>query len=253
MPGSIQSVERAAAVLHLLGTASGPMALADLALALDLAKPTVHGLVRTLVGVGFVDQDSATGRYLLGEGLTVLSRGGLDPHELRSRSMNWADRLAARTGLEVQLAVPGDGAAEIVHHVFRPDDTPQRLRTGEHHPLHATALGLVLLAHVAAAPDLRALTLTAYTSATPTDLDRLTATVGAVRVLGHATEDGEHRPDTAAIAAPIRHRGGLGVAALAVLGPRERVLDAAGEPRRGLLQQTLDAAHAVSVALDERP
>lgn len=253
MPGSIQSIERAAAVLHLLGTAPGPLSLAEVTGALGLAKPTVHGIIRTLCTVGFVDQDAGTGRYLLGDGLTSLNRGGLDRHELRSRAMNWGDRLAARTGLEVQLGMPVDGAVEIVHHVFRPDDSSQRLRTGERQPLHATALGLVLLAHVASAPALQSLTLQAYTSATLTDPRLLADRVATTRVAGHAIEAGEHHPDVAAVAAPVRHRGGLGVAALAVVGPRERVLSGTGRPLRGLIEQTLEAAHAISVRLDEDP
>ena len=63
MPGPIQSIERAAAVLRLLARGSGPMAVGEIAAALDLAKPTAHGILRTLLGVGFVDQDPATGRY----------------------------------------------------------------------------------------------------------------------------------------------------------------------------------------------
>lgn len=251
MPGSIQSIERAADVLRLLGTASRPLALGELALALELPKPTVHGIVRTLCGVGFASQDISTGRYLLGTGLSSLIRGGLDPHELRSRAMGWADRLAAYSGLEVQLAMPVEGCAEIVHHVFRPDDSPQLLRTGERHPLHATALGHVLLAHVAAAPSLSALSLEAFTSATVTDPRILTTRVADVRRAGHAVEVGEHRPGVAAIAAPIRHRGRLGVAALAVCGPRDRVLDASGRPLAGHLEMVLEAAAAVSTSLEE--
>ena len=45
VPGSIQSIERAAAVLRLLGTAAGPLGLAEMARSLDLAKPTTHGIL----------------------------------------------------------------------------------------------------------------------------------------------------------------------------------------------------------------
>lgn len=253
VPGPIQSIERAAAVLQLLSTAPRPLALAELTLALGLPKGTVHGIVRTLCGVGFVDQDGRTGRYRIGEGLTMLGRGGIDPNELRARSMNWADTLAARTGLEVQIAMPIDGMAEVVHHVFRPDDSHQRLRVGERQPLHATALGHVLLACVASAPPARSLTLTRYTSATLTRHEELAERISRVRVHGSATENGEHRPGIAALAAPIRHHAGLGVAALAVVGPQERVVDAAGRPRRRLLEQTMEAASAIITGLEDTP
>src|SRR3954464_14877375 len=81
MPGTIQSIERAAAVLRLLGGAGRPLALAEVAAPLDLPRPTVHGILRTLRDVGFVEQDRDTGRYSLGSGLRRLN-GGWDRHEL---------------------------------------------------------------------------------------------------------------------------------------------------------------------------
>ena len=61
MPGTIQSVERAAAILRLLAGGSRRLRLGDLAQTLGLAKPTAHGLLRTLQQEGFVEQDPATG------------------------------------------------------------------------------------------------------------------------------------------------------------------------------------------------
>ena len=145
MPGSIQSIERAAAVLRLLGGAGRPLALVEVAAPLDLPRPTAHGILRTLRDVGFVDQDRDTGRYSLGAGLRQL-HGGWDGHELRSRAMNWADSLAGSSGHEVLLGMPassgsGTAGAEVVHHVSGPTARRQRLRTGQVLPLHASAVG----------------------------------------------------------------------------------------------------------------
>jgi len=251
MPGSIQSIERAAAVLHLLGASSEPMGLGEIAVSLGLAKPTAHGIVRTLCDVGFVAQDRMSGRYALGRGLGEVGTGGVDPHELRSRAMNWTDRLAARTGLTVHLGVLEGAAVHLVHHVFRPDDSAQRLRTGEHQPLHATALGKVLLAFTPGARPLQTLPLDEYTTRTRTDLASLTDEIDTVRRDGHAVDVGEREADVAGIAAPVRRRSGLTVGALGVLGRRDQVLSTSGTPRRRLLEHTLAAARAVSVQLEE--
>ncbi len=111
------------------------------------AKGTAHGILRTLQRVEFVEQDQATGRYRLGAALLHLGTSYLDANELRSRSINWADTLAARSGQEVRIGMHLDGAVLVVHHVFRPDDTMQTLGIGAMLPLHATALGKVLLAY----------------------------------------------------------------------------------------------------------
>jgi len=56
MPGTIQSIERAVAVLRVLGGADRALGLNELATALNLPRPTAHGIVRTLYTVGLVDQ-----------------------------------------------------------------------------------------------------------------------------------------------------------------------------------------------------
>lgn len=245
MPGSIQSIERAAAVLRMLGAAAAPVALSDIARALDLPKATVHGIVTTLCSLGFVAQDASTGRYLLGEGLSTL-RAGTDPHELRSAAMNWSDQLAARTGLEVHVGVPSPEGVLLVHHVFRPDDSVQALRIGETQPLHATALGKVLLAHVAGTQGVASLTLDRYTVRTCVDPVALVRQLEHVRSVGHAVEGGELEAATASIAAPVRRIGGLAVGAIAVVGPFDRLLSPRGEPQRALVEHTVAAARSVT-------
>jgi DNA-binding IclR family transcriptional regulator len=143
----VQSVERAAAILQVLAVEDAPTSLGQLPAALGLAKATTHGLVQTLRDVGFVDQDAASGGYLIGTGLLELRNCSVDPNEVRSRALNWTDSLAARSGQAAQVAVFASGEVLIVHHVFRPDATVQRVQTGSTHPLHATALGKVLLAY----------------------------------------------------------------------------------------------------------
>jgi len=62
----IQSIERAAAILRLLSGRSRRLGVAQLAGELELPKATVHGILRTLAGVGFVEQDAETGKYAAG-------------------------------------------------------------------------------------------------------------------------------------------------------------------------------------------
>ena len=95
MPGSIQSIERAAAILRLLSGRSRRLGVGELAGELGLPKGTVHGILRTLQNVGFVEQDSESGKYHLGAALLHMGSSYLDGNELRTRALNWADSLAA--------------------------------------------------------------------------------------------------------------------------------------------------------------
>ena len=242
MPGTVQSIERAAVLLHAIAQAGGQMGVTELAGAVDLPKTTTHGLLRTLLSVGFVEQDPRTGRYSLGAGLLGLGTHYLDANELRSRASNWADSLAARSGCAVRLGTPAGLQVVVVHHVFRPDDSPQEMEVGALLPAHATAVGKVLLAsRPAVARSLTDVPLDALTPRTVVDPAALLAELQATRARGWAEQRGEYRLGVAGIAAPVHGPGGLVVGALGISGPVEE-LDAPGA--RGELRAMVLAAAA---------
>jgi DNA-binding IclR family transcriptional regulator len=244
VPGSVQSIERAAAILRLLASSSGRLGIGEISRSLDLAKGTTHGILRTLQNVGFVEQDTDSGKYRLGAALLHLGTSYLDVNELRSRSINWADPLAARSGEAVRIGTFLDGKVLVVHHVFRPDDTFQTLDVGSLLPLHACAMGKVLLAYNADAA--RAVQLEPFTRRTLTRPDDLARALASVRERGWAFDVEELTPGEAGIAAPIRGYGGLVVGAIGVSGVVERLCDSRGRPDATLVSYVREAARAVS-------
>lgn len=248
MPGTIQSVERAAALVRHLASRHEPVALADLALSVGLAKPTVHGLLRTLVDVGFVEQDDLTGGYRLAPEVLTLGYERIGSDELRSSAINWADALAARTGLAVRLAIVSRGEALVAHHVFRPDAVvDQRLETGSRVPLHATAVGKVLLAFdPSATRGLERVGLEPFTYRTMTDVPALLRHLADVRDQGVAVALEELAPGVAEVAAPVRDRSGHVVAAVGVVGGVEDVCDARHRPRAVVAQEVVAAGRWIS-------
>jgi DNA-binding IclR family transcriptional regulator len=250
VPGTVQSIERAAAILRLLAGGAQRLSLGEIARALDLAKPTTHGILRTLRQVGFVEQDRVSGHYQLGAALLRLGSSYLDINELRSRSINWADPLAARSGEAVRIGTVLDGQVLVVHHVFRPDDTFQTLDVGSLLPMHATALGKALLAYRAAGtspePVLDRLVLDRFTTRTIVTPQALAAALRQVREAGWSTEIEEFMSGEAAVAAPIRGYGGLVVGAIGISGHVERICDSHYRPRPHLVTNVRDAARAVS-------
>ena len=248
MPGTVQSIERAAAILRVLAGGPGRLGLGEIARSLDLAKGTTHGILRTLQLIGFVEQDRVSGRYQLGAALLHLGTSYLDINELRSRSINWADPLAARSGEAVRIGTVLEGRVLVVHHVFRPDDTFQTLDIGTLLPLHATALGKVLLAYRSGgiAPAAR---LEVFTRKTVVAPGALATALDQVREHGWAVEVEELTLGQAAVAAPIRGYGGLVVGAIGVSGLVERICDGRYRARPHLVTAVRDAARAVSRAL----
>ncbi|NNH71128.1 IclR family transcriptional regulator [Nocardia uniformis] len=252
MPGPVQSIERAGAIIQLLARGYGGLGIGDIANSLDLAKGTVHGIVRTLQAIGFVEQDHSGGKYRIGPALRQLGTGYLDANELRSRAINWADALAARSGEAVRIGTAQQDSVLVVHHVFRPDDTPQTLDVGALLPLHACALGKVLLAYDSdLTARIRAGKLESLTRRTMIRPELLSRSLTEVRDNGWAGEYGELVPGEASIAAPIRSHGGLTVGAIGISGPAERLFPTGIHANPTLLDYVRDAARAVSRDLVE--
>ena len=252
MPKPIQSIERAAAILRLL-SGRRRLGVVDLSGELGLPKGTVHGILRTLHEVGFVEQDPESGKYQLGAALLHMGSSYLDGNELRTRALNWSDALAARSKESVRIGTLHEGQVLVVHHVFRPDDTFQALEVGALLPAHATAMGKILLAdHRYVAVALAEEGLAPITPATITDADRLLAELAEVRERGWAVDVGELMDGEASLAAPIDDRRGVTMGAMSISGPVTRLF-ARGRPREELVSHVRDAARAVSRELGAIP
>ena len=251
VPSTIQSIERAAAILRLLSGRNRRLGVAQIAGELELPKGTVHGILRTLAAVGFVEQDEETGRYRLGAALLHMGSSYLDGNELRTRALNWSDSLAARSGESVRIGTLHETRVLVVHHVFRPDDSMQALEVGALLPAHATALGKVLLAAsryvVGELGDL-----TRYTATTIIDRAALEAELDVVGERGWAADVEELMGGVVSIAAPIQDRRGVTVGAIGISGPIERLCDGSG-PRSELISYVREAARAVSRDLGAIP
>ena len=253
MPKPIQSIERASAILRLLSGRTRRLSLVELAGELGLPKGTVYGILRTLLSVGFVEQDPESGKYRVGAALLHMGSSYLDGNELRARALNWADWLAVRTNESVRIGTMHDGQVLVVHHVFHPDDSPQTMEVGALLPAHATAMGKALLAHhpyLAAALSKRVLV--RFTVATITDPQQLTAELERVRDDGWAADREELVQGEISYAAPIRDRLGVVVGAISIRGPIERLCQRS-QPRSDLVSYVRDGARTISRDLGAVP
>jgi DNA-binding IclR family transcriptional regulator len=245
--GTIQSVERAARILKALGAGTSRLGVTELAERLDLSKATVHAMLRTMERQELVEQDAETGKYRLGPAMLQLGNAFLDNHELRGRSLLWADSLASRVGEAVRVGVMHGPSVLIVHHVFRPDNSVQILEVGASIPWHACALGKAIVANVA--PEVRSALLAAplarLTGSTVTDPEALAAVLEDVAASGLALEDQEAIVGEAEIGAPVFDHLGHVAGAIAVTGSVERILPE-GHPQAAIVATVKETARGLS-------
>ena len=243
--GSIQSVDRAARILKALAAGPRRLGVSELADRLRLSRPTVHGLLQTLLAHGFVEQDRDSDKYQLGAGLLQLGNSYLDLNELRGRSIVHAERLAERADAAVRVGVMHGATVVVVHHVFRPDTTLQILEVGAELPVHASALGKAILAFAPAEllDDLLAEAPTKLTSRTLTAA-ALRKELVAARESGVARERDEAVLGESSVAAPITDHAGHAVGAIAVVGETAELLPRG--PAKGVVAAVTEAARAIS-------
>jgi DNA-binding IclR family transcriptional regulator len=242
----IQSVERAAAILKALGSGTPRLGVTEIADRVGLAKPTVYGLLRTLVQHDLVAQDPVSGKYSLGPGVLQLGNAYLDGSELRARSLLWAEALAQRANEAVWVATLSGTQVIVLHHVFRPDNTVQILEVGAAIPWHACALGHAIVAYLPAEDAARVMTgpLVSLTGRTKRTRAALGQALAQVRRRGYAVEDQEATVGDAGLAAPIVSREGAVAGAIGLVGPAERLL--APLAREELARAVVESARSVS-------
>ncbi|MET0451799.1 MAG: IclR family transcriptional regulator [Mycobacterium sp.] len=214
----IQAVDRALRILTVL-QGGRRMSLGEIATTIDLAPSTVHGLIRTLLAHGMVQQEIDSGRYRLGPATLRMGNVYLDTLELRSRVAIWAEGLARRTGCAVRTAVLLFDEIVVVAHEPRPDGTRQMPEVGIVIPAHASALGKALLAFT---PEQEQGELRSMTGETITDPAVLAAQLKQIRTTGIATEAEEAVLGECAAAAPVFDSSGEPAGAIGLVVPAGR-------------------------------
>lgn len=235
-PNTVQSVLRAASLLDCFADGQRDRTLTELASATGLTTSTAYRLLRTLTQAGLLWREPQSERYLPGPSLLRLARSVLDSGDIAS-TREVVETLAVRIGLPVTVAVRLDGEVAAILGAAGDGSGAPDPRGLPRLPLHASALGKVLLAY--AAPDVgRPGDETAQRQALPAPLVRFTGTtiesaedlekeLERTKTRAYAIEDLEYRPDQRGVAVPVRGEDGRVVAALGVAATAESLpLDA---------------------------
>lgn len=241
---SVQSVDRAVSILQVLAR-YGSARVTDIVAELGVHKSTVSRLLATLEARGLVEQTTARGRYVLGDGVTLIAAGAARRHDLALVSRPVCAELAEEVGETVTVTIPDGDAVLSIGQVMGSAVVTTVNWLGRRSPLHATSSGKLFLA--AMSPERREAALAGdlpvYTPRTMTDHAVLAAELERVRSRGYATTTEEQEVGLCAVSAPIRDIDGDIVAALTVSGPAFRVTPDAVE---ALVPTLLAAAARIS-------
>lgn len=219
--GGVQSVERTFELLELMAEAGGEVALSQLAASSGLPLPTIHRIMRTLVGGGYVRQQPSR-RYALGPRLIRLG-------ETASRTLGaWArpylTELTEVTGETSNMAVlDGD---QVVYVAQAPSRHSMRMFTevGRRVDVHCTAVGKAILAQLpdeTVAQVLARAKMKPQTERSITTVDAMRTELKTIREQGYAVDDGEQEIGVRCLAVAVP--GSPSNAAISISGPETRM------------------------------
>lgn len=207
---------RVLAILEIFEESLAPRSLTDICHATGLAPSTAHRLLAELEAWGAVDRDRH-GRYQIGIRLWELGQHA--GRAAREIARPYLQDLFSLTQETVHIAVRDGVEALYIDRVYGSRRVPQASRVGGRLPLHATAVGKVLLAHDE--PWVRRAVLDgpleARTPATRIDRAVLEEELDRARQLGYASAVEEVHRGSASIAVPLFERDGKVGAALGVV------------------------------------
>jgi DNA-binding IclR family transcriptional regulator len=221
----VDTVRKTIRILEALKESDGTR-VTELAASLGTSKSTVHNHLSTLREEGFVVRDGTEYRL----GLRFLEFGGYS----RSRTHLYRvaepeiERLAERTGEMASLLTEQHGQGVYLLRSKGSQAVALDTHAGYRCPLHVTALGKAILAHLPedrVAEIINEHGLEARTPETITDRGALFDELGTVRERGFALDDEEHMTGLRCVGAPITTTDGAVVGAVSVSAPTSRMRD----------------------------
>ncbi|MFR3707709.1 MAG: IclR family transcriptional regulator, partial [Enterobacter hormaechei] len=142
----IQSVERALQILDLFNEQATELKITDISKLMGLSKSTLHSLLKTLQLHGYIDQNPENGKYRLGMKLVERGHFVVGSIDIRQKAKGWLTELSRRTGQTTHLGILDGREGVYIEKIEGKLAAIAYSRIGRRLPVHATAIGKVLIA-----------------------------------------------------------------------------------------------------------
>ncbi|MDE3202487.1 MAG: IclR family transcriptional regulator [Acidobacteriota bacterium] len=221
----VQALDRAFAVLDLLGESETPLGLAQVAASLQLHKSTAHRFLMVLERHHMVERTTG-GKFRLGLRLFDYGNRAIEQYDLRERAQPHLRRLVAETEETAHLCILEQARVIYIDKIEPARSVRMITRIGSSNSVHCTSVGKAMLAFLPEdrmAEVIRRTRFERHTSRTIANADALRAEVEKTRRRGYAVDDEELEEGLRCIAVPLLDAQRYPVAAISVSGPSFRV------------------------------
>lgn len=148
LAGSIQSLKKAAAILNLFTEDDKTYGISEMAKILELPKPTVQGLVRTLEEIGYLEKEESTSKYMLGSALLQLGIKYMTNMDLTVIARSWMERLCLQFKETARVGMLIGKKVVIVMRIDSENKYMVYPQVGSVIPYHTSGLAKVILAYM---------------------------------------------------------------------------------------------------------
>lgn len=216
-PLFVGSVDKAFRVLQAFRERREPMSLAEIAESAALPKSAAQRACHTLVALGYLTRDSQTRRLKPSPRLLDFAYAYLRSEPLVDRATPIVIQASERCGERVNMSVrDGDDLVYAIRIPRRVVDVESTM-IGRRWPLASVAGGRAILSTLS--PEeveaiIRRSPMQTLTRLSISNPDAIIERVEHAREIGYALNEEEALRGEIAVAAPIRDRGGVGVAAV---------------------------------------
>jgi DNA-binding IclR family transcriptional regulator len=221
----LHSLDRAVAVLEMLGESDTALSLAEVCQRMSLHKSTAHRSLMVLERSALIER-TPENRYRLGLKLYELGNRAVEQIDLRTRVHPYFRRLAAQVGETVHLSVLQKTSIVYLDKVEPNRRVCISSKTGTSNPVYCTAMGKAMLAFQP--PEVieqivSKIRFVRFTHKTITSKETLLKALERVRRRGYAIDDQEIEVGVRCIGAPIFNERHHAIAAVSVSGPASRI------------------------------
>ncbi len=225
---NVQAVDRTLAILETLAAHRNSVPLSVLAREVGLNVSTVHRLLHTLMGRGFVQQEAESGRYRLGLKIFELGTAALSALDVRQMGRPLLEEIVRTCNESANLVVLDQDEVVYVDQVESSRQVKMIAKIGGRAPVYCTGAGKAILAHLPPADRDRLLehvTLQRRTARTIVDPEDLRRELAGIARRGYSLDLEEMEEGVRCVAAPVWNSFGRVVAAVSVSGPSSRLTD----------------------------
>ena len=202
------------------------LSVAEISKAVGMSPSKVSRMLGTLEGEGFFEREDRNGKYRLGIILFELGVAYAYHFPLRKIIRPHIEQMAAETRVTVSWAILKKNRVIVLDRIQNIPIDVLAYRVGLNMPVHSTAVGKVLLAHLPEGQQekiLRSVDLKKVTDVTLTEPGQIIEHLKMIRERGFATDEEETYEGINCIAVPIRDNSGQVICAISLMDEKSQM------------------------------